>query len=140
MNCGRFVVTKGKQIIIEYRIPSDQIPSGKSIYADVIDSTGDPVGEPVELSRVGSTEVVKATLTVPTTVGKYEIEIWIGEWDGTTRVKDEIVDYIGLEVVDKDIEDQVAENTSKIDALTSKVDSIEAKIDTLMKWLKRHPL
>ena len=141
MLCGnRFVVSKGKQIVVEYRVPSDQIPTEQSVYADVIDSAGNPISDPTELTRIGSTDVVKGTITAPATVGKYEIEIWIGTWDGTNRTKSEIVGYVGLEVVDKDVEDQIADNSTKIDALATKVDSIEAKIDTIMKWLKRHPL
>ncbi len=135
----RIVVSKNKQFVVEYRLPSDQVPSGQSVYVDILDNTGSPTGSPVELTRVGSTDIVKATLTAPSTVGKYELEIWIGTWDGTNRSKTETVNYLGLEVVDKDIEDEISDIETAISSLQSDINNINSKIDTIMKWLKRHP-
>jgi len=136
----RFVVSKNKQFILEYRVPSDQVPSGQSVYADIVDSSGNYVGSPVQLSRVGTTDVVRATITAPSTVGKYEIKVWIGTWDGSTRTVTEVVDYLGLEVVDKDLEDRVADLETALSSVQSTLSDIETKLDTIMKWLKRLPL
>jgi len=137
---NRFVVTGGKQIVVEYTVPSDQIPSGESVYVDIIDSSGNPVSDPIEMSRVGSEDVVKATLTTPTTVGKYEIVIWIGTWDGTSRSISEKVGYIGLEIVDEDLEDKVSGLKTEISDINTKLDDLSTKVDTIMKWLKRSAL
>jgi len=136
----RIKVSKDKQFIVEYRIPADQVPSGESVWIDILDSTGTPIGAPTEMTRVGSTDVVKATLTAPSTVGKYELEVWIGTWDGTSRTKTETVDYLGLEVVERDIEDRLTDIENKVNSIDTELDDVRAKLDTIMKWLKRHAL
>jgi len=136
----RIVVSKSKQFIVEYTVPSDQVPSGQSVYADIIDGSGSYTGSPQEMSRVGSTDVVKTTLTAPSTVGKYEIQVWIGTWDGTNRSITETVGWIGLEVVDKDIDDRLSDVESQLSTIQSQLSTINDNIETIMKWMKRHPL
>lgn len=135
----RIVASKSKQVVVEYRLPEDQVATGDSVYIDILDSTGTPTGDPTEMTRVGSTDIVKATITAPSTVGKYELEIWTGTWDGTTRTKTETINYLGLEVVDKDIEDTVADIETKVDNLQTDINTIKDDLTTIKKWLRRHP-
>ena len=135
----RIKVSANKQFIVEYRLPSDQVPTGESVYVDILDSSGNPISDPTEMTRVGSTDIVKATLTSPSTVGKYELEIWIGTWDGTNRTKSETVNYLGLEVVDKDVEDEISDIETKLDNMQSDINTIKSDLNLIKKWLKRHP-
>jgi len=139
VSAWRITVTKGKQFIVEYRLPADQVPENNSVYMDILDSSGNPTGNPTELKRVGSTDIVRATVTAPSTVGKYEIEIWIGTWDGSNRTINEVVNYLGLEVVDKDIDDRVSDIETQLSSVQTQLNSINQNIETIMKWLKRHP-
>ena len=125
------IVSAGKQFHVSYRIPADQVPSGKSVYLDILDKTGAYTGNPIEMTRVGSTDIVEALVTAPSTPDKYILMVWIGTWDGTTRTIDEVVDYTTLIVVDKDVEDKLAD-------IENRITSLETEVNTLKKLVVRH--
>ncbi len=125
------IVSKGKQFHVSYRIPADQVPSGKYVYLDILDKSGSYVGNPIQMSRAGNTDIVEAIVTAPSTPDKYILMVWIGTWDGTSRTIDEIVDYNTIIVVDKDVEDRLTD-------VETRLSTLETEIDTLKKWVQRH--
>jgi len=133
----RFIVSKGKSFVVEMRVPSDLVPSGSNVYADIIDSDGSFVGNPVQMTQVGGWDLYRATLTAPSNTGKYDIVVWVGTWDGTTRSIDAVLDYLGLEVVDADIEDRLSNIETRLSDLENAVSELRNLVETVLRWMRR---
>jgi hypothetical protein len=66
-------VSAGKTFVEAYRIPVAQIPTGNKVYFDIQRADGTFVGTSVEATQFGN-DLWNATLTAPTTLGKYRLE------------------------------------------------------------------